>query len=81
MPLAWYSREDKDTYHICLNCGYRNRILKQNLVIETEDDVLEFTNRSLCEGCVDRVDNGKCRQSSSRIVVERTITALGWRLR
>ena len=41
MPLAWYSRRDRDTYHICLDCE------------EWDDDRLEFISEEDAENSRD----------------------------
>ena len=39
MPLAWYSDDKHEKFHICLDCEHNAKIYREYLVIVSEDDV------------------------------------------
>ena len=81
MPLAWLSRLQRRVYHGCLDCGYLSSIHDTNVVVKEESWVQTSTKRKICDGCFDRVMGDRCRQSSSRELVEQIIIQHGGLLR
>ena len=59
VQLAWYSKEDEDTYHVCQRCPRYEQILSDNLRISTEERIIEYTNFDICSYCDDLINDGK----------------------
>ena len=61
MPLAWFSREECEVYHISMDCYFNESIRRKGLVIMSVQDVKGFTGFDVCPMCADlsyEGDNG-----------------------
>ena len=61
--IAWYSKAEKDRYHVCSNCFYNREIRYGNLIVGVEQDVRDelkiHTGRArLCERCTELIKLG-----------------------
>ena len=53
MPLAWFSREECDFYHISIDCYFNENIRRKDLTIMSVQDVEDFTGFQMCPVCAE----------------------------
>ena len=71
MPLAWFSQEAEEVYHVCLNCPHISKFRRNNVEVELESYVnLVHPAMALCEDCNYHIRYpntfGQCQQTNSR---------------
>ena len=53
MPLAWFSREECEIYHISMDCYFNEDIRRKDLVLMSVQDVKGFTGFDVCPLCAE----------------------------
>ena len=79
--LGWFSEDEYDVFHVCVNCQYR-RFNFATLKVRTQTEVLvEHTKLRLCRSCWNKIlwpeFHGPCYQTSSEEEVRNSITQYG----
>ena len=81
MPLAWYSEQEYEVYHFCLNCPYK-RFNVDTFVIGNMADIDEGEDLEPCEKCEILGDDREliCDVTDSYSEVRNSIIQCGRRL-
>ena len=65
--IAWYSKAERDVYHLCQNCHYNDDIRRRHLVVGAEEEIAialrcenpdENEEDLLCARCAELLDDG-----------------------